>query len=71
LRGVQLADLPDSSGERRRQQDRGWDREEEDAQQVREVVDALLALAARFGDLAACAGARVTERVSDLAPDDR
>ena len=71
LGGVQLADLPDPSRQGREEQDGGRYGEEEEAQEVGQVVDALLARSARVGDLAAGSRAGVAQRISHFAADHR
>ena len=69
LCGVQLADLPDPARQGEGEQDRRRYREEEEAEQVGQVVHALLAGRAGVRDLAAGSRAGVAQRVAQLAAD--
>ena len=64
---VQLAYLSDPGREGRQQQDGGGDREEEEAEQVGQVVDALLARSAGVRHVAAGALAGVAQGVAHVA----
>jgi hypothetical protein len=68
--GVQLSELSDSAGDGQDQQDRGGHREHQKAEQVGQVVHALLAVGAGLGHVAAGALAGVAQRVRHVASHD-